>query len=271
MTTNLLQFEHRVERSEYRVDAGTEELLVPPEHGPSAEIRNRPHRRALGEQSDLAEAEAPRVQYAHGIIELDFLEHLCLERGHGRLSNVAPNVVAEIEESVPVDIRLGDVEVAADEGDEEGVDEVVEEFVEDLGALARVGLGGLLAVQRWGSEPFNVVYLGGVSRGCEQRRIRVPSLHSLHHFMQTHALEPPQVDEVIDLLEEARFVVRLNIPLTPKLIGDDFRQNPLAERRDTRDGRGEVGERRILEIRDCSYPRRPRLPRALGRLALGPG
>jgi hypothetical protein len=48
--------------------------------------------------------------------------------------------VAEEEKTVPVNIGFGDVEVAANQGYQEGIKQVVQKFVEDLDPLARVRL-----------------------------------------------------------------------------------------------------------------------------------
>jgi hypothetical protein len=48
--------------------------------------------------------------------------------------------MAEEEKTVPVNIRFGDVEVAANQGYQEGIKQVVHKFVQDLGPLARVRL-----------------------------------------------------------------------------------------------------------------------------------
>lgn len=45
-------------------------------------------------------------------------------------------------------------------------------------------------------------------------------LHSLHDLMQTHALKPPQMNELVDLFEKAGLVVLLCVALAPELIGD---------------------------------------------------
>lgn len=38
--------------------------------------------------------------------------------------------------------------------------------------------------------------------------------------MQTHALKPPQMNELVDLFEKAGLVVLLCVALAPELIGD---------------------------------------------------
>ena len=63
-----------------------------------------------------------------------------LDLQHCRLGDRLPDIVAEEEDAVAVRGGFGDVEVAAQEGDEEGVEDVVKEFMEELLALASVGL-----------------------------------------------------------------------------------------------------------------------------------
>jgi hypothetical protein len=46
--------------------------------------------------------------------------------------------VAEEKETVPVDIGLGDIEVAANQGYQERIEEIVQKLVENLGSLPGV-------------------------------------------------------------------------------------------------------------------------------------
>lgn len=57
--------------------------------------------------------------------------------------------MAEIEDLVAMCIGLGDVEVAPNQGDEEGVKEVVQELVEDLVSLVNVCLAGFEPLKLW--------------------------------------------------------------------------------------------------------------------------
>lgn len=88
--------------------------------------------------------------------------------------------------------------------------------------------------------------------------------------MEAHALEPPQVNEVMDMLEKTRLVVLLVGSLTPEVVRDDLGDHSLAKDRNAGDGSGEVGKRGILEIRNrrirwpCSFPAFGGLGRLLG-------
>jgi len=135
------------------------------EEGAAAEVHDWAHGGLFGEEADLGGAEAAGGEDVQGRGERDFLEHGGAEGGHGGLGDVAPDVVAEEEQAGLVDAGFGDVKVAADERDEEGVEEVVEEFRENLGALACLGLGAFVVSFAWGGEPFHVCDLGGVSDG----------------------------------------------------------------------------------------------------------
>lgn len=59
--------------------------------------------------------------------------------------------------------------------------------------------------------------------------------HSLHYLVKTHALKPPQVNEVMDMFEETRLVELLDGSLAPKLVRDDLRHHSLAKGRDAGD------------------------------------
>lgn len=46
--------------------------------------------------------------------------------------------------------------------------------------------------------------------------------HPLHYFVQTHALEPPEVDEVMNLFQETRLVLLLGRAVTPEFIWNNL-------------------------------------------------
>lgn len=73
-------------------------------------------------------------------------------------------------------------------------------------------------------------------------------LHSVHHFVETHTLEPPEVDELMNLPEKACLVVLLGGGLAPEFIGNNLRQHILAEGRNAGDRGSKVGKRVILNI-----------------------
>lgn len=64
--------------------------------------------------------------------------------------------MAKEKHAVPVDIRLGDVEVAADEGYQKRIKDIVNKFREDLFSLAQVRLAALLTLQSGRFEPSNL-------------------------------------------------------------------------------------------------------------------
>jgi hypothetical protein len=55
-----------------------------------------------------------------------------------------------------------------------------------------------------------------------KRAQHFPYLHPLHYFVEAHALKSSEVDKMMDLLQEACFVMLLNRALAPKLVRDDF-------------------------------------------------
>jgi len=101
-----------VERPQDRIDARSQSLPVPSRRSSPSQIHNGSHRGCLGKQSQLTEAKLSRVQNAHRVLELDFLEHLGFEGHHRRLRDIAPHIVAEEEEAILVNVGLGYVEVA---------------------------------------------------------------------------------------------------------------------------------------------------------------
>ncbi len=56
-----------------------------------------------------------------------------------------------------------------------------------------------------------------------QKRLAACSyFHSLHYLVKTHALKPPQVNEVMNMFEKTRLVELLDGSVTPEFVRDDL-------------------------------------------------
>ena len=115
-------------RTQDGVDARAQDFSIISRQSSSSQIRNRANRGLLWQKPDLTKAKTPRVEYPHRIIHLHLLEHSCSDRCHCRLGDVAPNIVAEIEESVSMYIGLCNIKIAANQGYQKRIKQVIDKF-----------------------------------------------------------------------------------------------------------------------------------------------
>jgi hypothetical protein len=87
------------------------------------------------------------------LVQSDLFKHIRFEICHGRLCDVLPDFVAEVEDLVSVGIRLSDVEVVADQGYQERIKHKIEKLVKNLVSLCSVRLVWLLACGAWRLKP----------------------------------------------------------------------------------------------------------------------
>jgi hypothetical protein len=146
------------------------------------QVHDGAHLVLLGEEPHLGIAQPARPQDPEGILRFHLLEHGGLQNGHRRLGHVAPDIVAEKKETVPVNAGLGDVEVAANQGYHERIKQIVQKLVENLGPLPRIGLRALLVAQPGRREPLYVVNLP-VCQYLGADEPQVAYLHPLHYFV----------------------------------------------------------------------------------------
>lgn len=112
--------------SQYGVDTWGQSFPIPLADHSSTQIHDRSNARCFRKQSDLAESHASILQDIHGSIQAHFLKHFGLQFCHGRLDHISPDIVTKEKEPILVCIGLGDIEIAPNQGYQEGVENIIE-------------------------------------------------------------------------------------------------------------------------------------------------
>src|SRR5688572_31864683 len=106
-----------------------------------------------------------------------------------------PNIVTEVEDLVAIRVRLGDIKVAPNQGDQDRVKYKVKEFEEEFGSFVRITLTRLLTLPCWLLKPLDVgcLMVSVCALGlCMQNK---HYLEALCNLVQRHGLEPSQPNE----------------------------------------------------------------------------
>lgn len=109
----------------------------------------------LGQQSNLTVPQAPGIQNRQCVAQLHLLKHLRLELRHGGFRDRPPDIMAEVEKPVPVDIGLSHIEVTTDQGYQQGIESIINKLGEDLVSFVKVGPTAFLVLESRWFKPFD--------------------------------------------------------------------------------------------------------------------